>query len=45
MTENKEPNDNDYEISRKLRSLNRRVERLEDTGEDVKKKLTISKIN
>lgn len=32
MTENKEPNDKDYEISRKLRSLNRRVERLEDTG-------------
>jgi len=31
MTENKEPNDKDYEISRKLRSLNRRVERLEDT--------------
>jgi predicted nucleic acid-binding Zn-ribbon protein len=31
MTENQEPNDRDYEISRQLRSLNRRVERLEDT--------------
>ncbi|MFM6266544.1 MAG: hypothetical protein ACKPJH_08420 [Dolichospermum sp.] len=31
MPENQEPNDKDYEISRQLRSLNRRVERLEDT--------------
>jgi hypothetical protein len=31
MTDNQEPNDRDYEISRKLRGLNRRVERLEDT--------------
>ena len=31
MTENKEPSDKNYEISRQLRSINRRVERLEDT--------------
>lgn len=31
MTENQEPNERDDEIDRKLRSLNRRVERLEDT--------------
>jgi predicted nucleic acid-binding Zn-ribbon protein len=31
MTENKKPKDRDSEISRQLRSLNRRVERLEDT--------------
>lgn len=31
MTENQEPNERDDEIVRKLRSLNRRVERLEDT--------------
>ena len=31
MAENQEPNERDYEIDRKLRSLNRRIERLEDT--------------
>jgi predicted nucleic acid-binding Zn-ribbon protein len=31
MTEDQEPNERDYEIDRKLRSLNRRIERLEDT--------------
>ena len=31
MAENKEPNERDNEIDRKLRSLNRRIERLEDT--------------
>ena len=31
MAEDQEPNGGDYEIERKLRSLNRRVERLEDT--------------
>jgi predicted nucleic acid-binding Zn-ribbon protein len=31
MTSDQEPNERDYEIDRKLRSLNRRVERLEDT--------------
>ena len=31
MAEDQEPNERDYEIDRKLRSLNRRIERLEDT--------------
>jgi predicted nucleic acid-binding Zn-ribbon protein len=31
MTQAQDPNDRNYEIDRKLRSLNRRVERLEDT--------------
>ncbi|MBF2056356.1 MAG: hypothetical protein IGQ45_03830 [Cyanobacterium sp. T60_A2020_053] len=31
MANNQESNEKDYEIDRKLRSLNRRVERLEDT--------------
>lgn len=31
MTEDQEPNERDYEIDRKLRSINRRIERLEDT--------------
>ncbi len=31
MPDNQEPNERDYEIDRKLRSLNRRIERLEDT--------------
>ncbi len=31
MTSDQEPNERDYEIDRKLRSLNRRVERLKDT--------------
>ena len=31
MPENQEPDDRDSEMSRQLRSLNRRVERLEDT--------------
>lgn len=31
MAEGQEPNERDYEIDRKLRSLNRRIERLEDT--------------
>jgi hypothetical protein len=31
MPENQEPNDRDYEMSRQLKSINRRVERLEDT--------------
>ncbi|HAC65680.1 MAG TPA: hypothetical protein DCF68_19650 [Cyanothece sp. UBA12306] len=31
MVEDQEPNERDYEIDRQLRSLNRRIERLEDT--------------
>ncbi len=31
MTQAQEPNDRNHEINRQLRSLNRRVERLEDT--------------
>ena len=31
MSDNQESNERDYEIERKLRSLNRRIERLEDT--------------
>ena len=31
MSDDRESNERDYEISRQLRSLNRRVERLEDT--------------
>ena len=31
MPDNQESNERDYEIDRKLRSLNRRVEHLEDT--------------
>ncbi len=31
MVENQEPNQRDDQIDRKLRSLNRRIERLEDT--------------
>ena len=31
MAEDQEQNERDYEIDRKLRSLNRRIERLEDT--------------
>jgi predicted nucleic acid-binding Zn-ribbon protein len=31
MTDDRESNERDYEISRKLSSLNRRIERLEDT--------------
>ena len=31
MAENQEPNERDYEIDRKFRSLNRRIESLEDT--------------
>ncbi len=31
IMENQNPNDKSYEIDRQLRSLNRRVERLEDT--------------
>lgn len=31
MAQAQEPNDKNYEVERQLRSLNRRVERLEDT--------------
>lgn len=31
MVKDQDPNERDYEIDRKLRSLNRRIERLEDT--------------